>query len=126
MIRCRIITPEGLYKECDAKIINVRTTDGQRGILPNHMPLVTMLEISRMSLEEPQGRENYTISGGMLYFKDNLATLLVDTIENVNDIDIERAKRAKQRAEERLNQLNEKVDIVRAEVALQKALNRIG
>lgn len=127
MIKVKIITPFGLYKETEASIINIVTTEGQRGILPNHMPIVTMLVISRMSMQENDVREEYTIAEGMFYFKDNSATILVDAIENVKDIDIERAVRAKERAEKRLSTTNSgDVDYVRAELALKKALNRIG
>lgn len=125
MIRCRIITPMGLYKECDTHILNVVSTSGQMGILPQHVPVVTMLKISKMALEEASGREEYTIAGGMLYFKDNEATILVDAIENVKDIDKERAEKAKERAERRLSEQKEIVDTARAEAALQRALNRL-
>lgn len=125
MIRCRIITPNGLYKECDTKILNVVSTSGQMGILPRHIPVVTMLKISKMALEEESGREEYTIAGGMLYFKDDEATILVDAIENVKDIDKERAEKAKERAERRLSEQKEIVDTARAEAALQRALNRL-
>ena len=52
MIHCRIVTPHGVYKEMETPIINIETDEGQRGILPNHMPLVTMLKIGRMETEE--------------------------------------------------------------------------
>lgn len=125
MIHCRMITPTGLYKECDTSILNVVATSGQMGILPQHIPVVTMLKISKMALEEETGREEYTIAGGMLYFKEDEATILVDAIENIKDIDKERALRAKQRAEERLKGDIEKIDVARAEAALQRALNRL-
>lgn len=125
MIHCRMITPTGLYKECDTSILNVVATSGQMGILPQHIPVVTMLKISKMALEEETGREEYTIAGGMLYFKEDEATILVDAIENIKEIDKERATRAKQRAEERLKGDIEKIDVARAEAALQRALNRL-
>ena len=49
MIHVRIITPKGIYKEFDTPILNIPTVDGERGLLPNHMPLVTMLQIGAMS-----------------------------------------------------------------------------
>lgn len=125
MIHCRIITPTGLYKECNTSILNIVSTSGQMGILPKHVPLVTMLKISKMALEEETGRETYTIAGGMLYFKEDEATILVDAIENVKDIDKERAQRAKERAEKRLADQDEKIDVARAQAALSRALNRL-
>lgn len=125
MIHCRIVTPLGVYKETDASIINIETTDGQRGILPNHMPLVTMLKIGKMTMEEPSGREEYAVAGGLFYFRDNLAEILTDAVESKADIDVERAMSAKERAERRLASNNPNYDLQRAQIALEKALNRL-
>lgn len=124
-ISLKIITPHGIYKELETSILNVQTVDGDRGILPNHMPLVTSLKIGKMTTEEPQGRETYAVSGGILYFNENEAKLLTDAIENSKEIDVARAEAAKARAEERLSKNDENVDFKRASVALAKALNRL-
>lgn len=125
MIHVRIVTPEGLYKEFDASIVNIQTEDGDQGILPNHMPIVTMLKVGRMECEEEGGRNIYAIAKGLFYFHDNVAEILTDAIENKNDIDVDRAKKAKERAEERLSKNDPTTDKIRAELALQKAINRI-
>lgn len=120
-----INTPQGLYKQTKASIVNVVSPDGQRGILPNHMPIVVSLTVSKMTMDEEE-RETYAISGGVLYFRNNRCTILVPAIENVRDIDLERAEKARERAEERLRQINdEHIDMVRAQVSLQRAINRI-
>ena len=123
MIHCRIVTPHGIYKEFDTTILNIETEEGQRGILPNHMPLVTMLKIGRLESEENGVRNEYAIAGGLFYFRDNEAEILTDAIEHEDEIDIERAQQAKERAERRLQ--DENYDMKRAEIALKKALNRI-
>ncbi|HAE16871.1 MAG TPA: ATP synthase F1 subunit epsilon [Erysipelotrichaceae bacterium] len=125
MIHCRIVTPKGVYKEMDASIINIVTTDGERGILPNHMPLVTMLKIGKMTAEETTGRQEYAVAGGLFYFRDNLAEILTDAVESKEEIDVERAESARQRAEKRLAANNPNLDIQRARIALEKALNRL-
>lgn len=122
MINVRIVTPNGLYKETTASIVNVVSLDGERGILPNHMPIVVSLKISKMELAEEK-REVYAIAGGMLYFKDNECTILTPAIENKEDIDLRRAEEAKERAEKRIHDPN--MDQKRAEIALRKAMNRI-
>ena len=122
MINVRIVTPNGLYKETLASIVNVVSLDGERGILPNHMPIVVSLKISKMELAEEK-REVYAIAGGMLYFKDNECTILTPAIENKEDIDLRRAEEAKERAEKRIHDPN--MDQKRAEIALRKAMNRI-
>ena len=123
MIHCRVVTPEGLAKEMDTTILNVVSTVGQLGILSHHVPLVTPLAISRMITEENEGRKEYAIAGGLLYFENDLATILTDAIESKEEIDLRRAEEAKQRAEARMEDPN--MDIRRAEVALKKAINRI-
>lgn len=124
MFSVKIITPHGLYREVETSILNVVTTDGARGVLTNHVPLVTMLKTSKMSTVENNVREEYAINGGMLYFKDNVATVLTDACENSKEIDVERALAAKERAEKRLAS-HENVDIRRAEAALSRAINRL-
>ena len=123
MIHCRVVTPEGLAKEMDTTILNVVSTVGQLGILSRHVPLVTPLAISRMITEESDGRKEYAVAGGLLYFENDLATILTDAIESKEEIDLRRAEEAKQRAEAQLDDPN--MDMRRAEVALKKAINRI-
>ena len=125
MIHCRIVTPHGVYKEMETPIINIETDEGQRGILPNHMPLVTMLKIGRMETEEKGKRQEYAVAGGLFYFRENQAEILTDAIENKDEIDAERAARAKERAEQRLKSDDPNFDLQRARIALQKAINRM-
>jgi len=125
VIHCRIVTPEGVYKEMDATIVNIEAVGGNQGILPNHMPLVTMLRIGKMATDENGVREEYAVAGGLFYFRDNKAEILTDAIENKRDIDVARAENAKNRAEERIHSANPNIDLQRAEIALEKALNRL-
>ena len=122
MIEVRMVTHNGLYKKTTAKIISAISEDGQRGILPSHMPLVMTLKISRLEMEEEK-REVYAVAGGMLYFKDDKCTILSHAIENKTEIDLDRANDSKKRAMERLE--NKNGDLKRAELSLKRALNRI-
>ena len=103
----------------------METNDGQQGILPNHMPLVTMLKIGRMSTTEDGQRVEYAIAGGLLYFTPNQAQILTDAIESKEEIDAQRAESAKQRAMQHLHSGDPNEDLKRATVALEKALNRL-
>ncbi len=124
-IHVRIMTPHGLYKELDTDILNLVTTDGERGILPEHMPLVTMLKISKLSTIENGQRVEYSVSGGLVYYRDNKAEILTDAIEEKSEIDADRAQAAKERAEQRLASKDDNLDMIRAEAALERALNRL-
>lgn len=126
MMDVKIITPTGLYKECTAVQINACSIEGQFGLLSNHMPLVAMLTISALTIIGEKGeRKEYAISGGMLQFANNEVRILTDTIEGEEEIDLERARKAKERAEKRLQSQDTNINMKRAEVALQKAINRI-
>lgn len=125
VIHVRIVTHEGIYDEFDTDILNVQTLDGDRGILANHMPLVTMLKVGWLSANINNQRVVFAISGGLLYFRENNAEILTDAIERQADIDVDRAKKAQQRAEQRISSNDPNIDIKRAEVALRKAINRI-
>lgn len=125
MIKVKFVTPEGTYKEVESSILNVTSTDGQRGILPNHMPIVLMLLVSRLETIENGKKQEYSIGGGMLYFEDNVATILVDSIESQEEIDLNRALEAKTRAENYLKSNDSNIDLKRASLALARALNRI-
>lgn len=125
MIHCRVVTPTGIYKEFDTPILNLDTEDGERGILPNHMPIVTMLKIGMLDSIENDVRTYYAVAGGLFYFRDNQAEIITPAIEQREEIDAARAERAKMRAEKRLSSDDPNIDQKRAEVALKRALNRL-
>lgn len=125
LIHCRIMTPQGIYREFDTSILNIPTTDGMRGILPEHMPLVAMLKIGEMSAVEEGKRKVYAIAGALFYYKDNHAEILTDAIECQDEIDEQRAQKAKERAEKRLSSGDPNIDLKRAQAALSRALVRL-
>ncbi|CVH77372.1 ATP synthase epsilon chain [Clostridiales bacterium CHKCI006] len=124
--KLRIVTPHGLYYEGEVEILNVRTKNGQMGILAHRLPLATGLEINEMNFVEKGERKHFALAGGFLYVGKNETTILTDAIESEMSIDLDRALAAKARAEARLaDRQNEKIDLQRAEIALRKALVRI-
>jgi F-type H+-transporting ATPase subunit epsilon len=125
MLKVRIITPDGLYLDTEAVQINACSLEGEFGLLSDHMPMVAMLEISKLDIVKADSSKEYAVSGGMLQFKDNIATILTDSVEGEDEIDIERAMAAKARAEKRLQAHQSDMNMRRAEIALRKAINRI-
>ncbi len=105
--------------------VNLPTPDGRRGILPNHMPIMLPIDIGILFVVEKGRRKKYTVTEGMFYFENNEATLLTGTVEDVELIDIARARAAQARAEERLKNSQSEYEIRRASIALRKAINRI-
>lgn len=125
MIQIKIITPLGLYKEGEVEAVNIRTVEGERTILTNHIPLVAMLDTCKCQLKEQGSYHDYALAGGLLQMSNNEMRILTDAIEGHEEIDIARAKKARERAEKRLQKVTEETNQKRAEVALAKALNRI-
>ncbi len=125
MFLVKVITPQAKVRVMNTSILNLVTPSGEMGLLSHHMPIITMVKISKMSTIEEDGRHEYAVSGGVLFYKDNEATLLADAFESQEEIDLERALSAKERAEARLNSNDPDTDFKRAKIALTKALNRI-
>lgn len=125
MISCTIVTPNGLFKKLETSILNIKTIEGERGLLTNHVPLVAILDIGKLITVEDGERKEYAVSGGVIYFVNNEAKILCEAIEFKDEIDIERAIRAKDRAINYLNSKDPNVDLKRAELALRRAMNRM-
>lgn len=125
MFLVKVVTPEAKSKVFESELLNIVTPQGQMGILSHHMPLVTQINISILSSVKDHERTRYAISGGVLFFKNNEATIMADAFEAEGEIDLDRAERAKLRAEERLKSKDAEIDVKRAEIALKKALNRL-
>ena len=121
-----IVTPDGPVYEGVAQKVIARTKAGELGILPGHVPLVAPLKIDIVRLKVESGEEWVAVNGGFMEVNGEEVNILADTAEREQDIDIDRAEKAKQRAEEELSRAKEqKVDEVMAQLALQRAINRI-
>ena len=125
MFLVKVITPQAKVRLIHTSILNIVTPSGEMGLLSHHMPIITMIKISKMSTIEESGRHVYAVAGGVLFYKDNEATLLAEAVESQEEIDLARALAAKERAEQRLSSSDSEVDTKRAQIALSKALNRI-
>lgn len=125
MFKVQFYTYKGLYKEIEADSINLPTPDGRRGILPNHMPVMLPVILGVVNATVKGENRKFTVADGMFYFENNEAILISDNIEDVRDIDIEAVKAAEMRARQRLSSATRESDVTRAQIALQKALNKI-
>lgn len=123
--RFEIITPNGRYLESDATFIEARNKQFTLGILPNHAPIVSTLSISRLLIKTNYDTFLFAIGGGILTIKNGIVTLLLNSIERSDEIDINRAIEAEKRAKYRLENLDDTIDKKRALLALARARNRI-
>ena len=103
-IRCEIVSQDRMVWEGDADIVVVPGVAGEMGILPNHAPLLSTLKFGILKVRR-QGDENvFAIAGGVIEVQPDLITVLADSAENVEEIDVARAEEARHRAEDLLKE----------------------
>ncbi|MDC3425021.1 F0F1 ATP synthase subunit epsilon [Aquibacillus sp. 3ASR75-11] len=120
-----VVTPDGPVLEDRFEMVSCKAEYGELGILPGHIPLVAPLSISAVRLKGNNTTENLAVNGGFLEVRPDKVTILAQSAEKPTDIDVERAKKAKQRAESRLQANQDDLDFKRAEYALKRAMNRL-
>ena len=120
----KIITHERVVFDEDVNEIYTKTTNGEIGILKNHVPIMAALDIGVTKAVKDEDVKYFTTMGGVLQFKDNEALILTDTAECGDEIDVARAKDALKRAQARLADMDAEIDAKRAEAAIARAKAR--
>ena len=124
-LKFEIVAAERVVYSDEVDVVIVPGVDGQLAILPNHAPLLTMLQPGDLTVRKGGEEQAIFVSGGFLEVMQNQVTVLADTAERAEEIDISRAEEARRSAEERLKVHPEGADLARAEVALKRAMMRI-
>ncbi len=125
MFQVKIITPDRVFYTGEAEMIEFNTSSGQIGVYKKHIPLTTVLEPGAVIIHEDGGEKVAAVHAGFAEVLPEQVTLLAETAEWAEEIDVKRAEAAKKRAEERLQAKAADVDLARAEFALRRALTRI-
>jgi F-type H+-transporting ATPase subunit epsilon len=125
-IHCEIVTAERLIFDEDVNMVIAPGSEGQLGILPHHAPLMTALSEGELVVRRPGQEEvHMAVGGGFMEVRPDRVTILADSAERAEEIDIARAEAARQRAQERLTERPPGVDLVRAEHALKRSQIRL-
>lgn len=124
-IKLKIVTQNKIVYEGIVNAFYTDTMDGRIGILPNHIPITSVLEIGVTKVVEEKEPVYITTMGGIMHFKDNEAVILTDIAELGQDIDEVRAKEAYERAKAKLESHQDKMGVLKAQIALKKAIARI-
>ena len=103
-IRCEIVSQDRMVWEGDADIVIVPGISGEMGILPNHAPLLSTLQYGILRVRYKDQEEIFTVAGGVVEIQPDVITVLADSAENVEEIDIARAEDARKRAEKILEE----------------------
>ncbi len=128
LLDVEVYTPSKAVYSNKAVSVTVPGSQGSFQILFNHAPILSSLDIGRVKIEEEGGKKlDFATGGGTVEVLNNKVLLLVESFENSENIDVERAKKARERAELRLKKKSgeENIDFLRAEIALKRAINRL-
>jgi F-type H+-transporting ATPase subunit epsilon len=121
----QIVTPDKLVLSQDVDYVGAPGLLGEFGVMANHIPFLSALGIGSL-MYKVGGKANYVfVSGGFAEVSGNKVTILAEVAERPEDIDVERAKKAQERAKQRLEREREKVDYARATAAMQRSLYRM-
>ena len=121
----KIITHEKVVFDEDVDEIYTRGTFGEFGILKNHIPIMSALDIGVTKVIQEGAAKYFTTMGGVLQFKDNEVVILTPTAENGKDIDVIRAREALEQAKAKLAEHNAELDVKRTEAAMARAMARL-
>ena len=127
-IKLEVVTPKGAIVSEEVDIVTAPGFAGEFGVLANHAPFLSTIKVGTLRYKKDGNESELMISGGFCEVSNNKITLLVESAERGHEIDVDRALRAKERAEKRLLQAREKqenFDRTRAEAALQRAMARL-
>lgn len=124
-LQLKIVTPQKILLDEQVEAVYSKSVAGEFGILPDHIPYMTDLNIGVTEYIKENKKEFVSTIGGVIQVKDNIVTVLSDTAELGEQIDITRARAAKERAEARLKAGTADIDVDRAQMALARAMVRI-
>ncbi len=127
-LNLEVVTPRQQVVSEEVDLCTVPGGDGVFGVMANHAPILATLKIGPMHYEKDGDRVRLAVSGGFVEVSNNKMTVLAEAAERSDEIDVERALRAKERAEKRLAEAKsgrEDIDMARAQAALARALTRL-
>lgn len=122
----KLYTPEKKLIEAEVHEVIAPGIEGEFGVLPGHIPFITLLKIGELTFRTAQRVERLAVAWGYAEILPELVTILAETAELASQIDVERATRAKEKAEAQLRRLSpEDKEYAQALASLQRAINRI-
>jgi F-type H+-transporting ATPase subunit epsilon len=124
--KLEIVTPKGVVFNGDVTSFSAPGVVGSFQVLRSHAPLLSATTIGVVKVVDAAGQEiRYATSGGFVEVNDNKVVMLAETAERSDEIDVNRAEAARDRAKKRLGGERSEIDVERARLALHRALNRL-
>ncbi|MDY2699169.1 MAG: ATP synthase F1 subunit epsilon [Lachnospiraceae bacterium] len=125
LFKLRVITPDRVFYEGEASMVEFNTTEGEIGVYRKHVPTTVIISPGILTITEAEGTKEAALHAGFAEILQDEVVILAEVIEWPEEIDLDRAEAAKERAEERLRSKTPETDLLRAETALQRSLARI-
>ncbi|MBT9780080.1 ATP synthase F1 subunit epsilon [Clostridium sp. MCC353] len=125
MFKLQVITPDKKFYEGEVSMVELTTTEGQIGVYKNHIPMTAIVAPGVLSIHEADGVKRAALHAGFIQILPEQITIMAETVEWPDEIDINRAEEARVRAERRIKETNGEVDVMRAELAYKRALVRL-
>jgi len=127
-LKFKIATPEKVVYEDEINQVSIPTMTGEITVLPNHIPLVSVVQAGEIKILDKDGEHALAIAGGFLEIRgNNEIIILADHAERATDIDLEVAEEARKRAEEEMEnaKTEENVDFAKLQAVIDREMNRI-
>jgi len=124
-IQLEVITPHGVVLKEMVDFFSLRALQGDIGILPDHIPIVTPIEIGILEYKKGEVNDFIATMGGFLEVQNNKASIITESAEKAEDIDLMRANASLNKSQSRLQQKELSIDVTRAEASLKRALVRL-
>ena len=123
---CRVITPEEVIYDGEADLVIARIADGDLGVLVEHSPLVSTVEVGEVRIREGEEQLVYATSDGFFKVSENLVQVLVEEAVSVEDIDVDAAEDRVEEAERKLSEVSEEAEARDRVVAEIERRQRMG
>ncbi|MBT7228737.1 ATP synthase F1 subunit epsilon [Candidatus Parcubacteria bacterium] len=128
MLKFKIATPESVVYEDEIFQVSIPTAAGEITVLPNHIPLVSILQAGELKITDKDGEHPFAISSGFLEIKsDNEIVILADSAERATEIDLDAAEEARKRAEDEMERAKseENVDFAKLQAVIDREMNKV-
>ncbi len=125
VFKLKVVTPERVFYEGDAAMVELSTSEGDIGVYANHIPMTAIVAPGVLKIHEGSDVRKAALHAGFIQVLPEEITIMAEVIEWPDEIDVKRAEEARIRAERRLKEHSAESDVLRAKLALKRALTRL-
>ena len=125
MFKLQVVTPDKEFYAGEVSMVELTTTEGQIGVYASHIPMTAIVSPGILKIHEGTQVKKAALHAGFIEVLPQEITIMAEVVEWPDEIDIKRADEARIRAERRLKDHNAEIDVLRAKMALRRALTRL-